>query len=945
MSQKDNKEQAASNKQAFVVPHTHWDREWYLPFQEFRHKLVKLIDQLLAILKEQEYYFMLDGQTIVLEDYLEIRPEKKEQLVHFIREGKIAVGPWYLLPDEWLVGQESLIRNLEVAFDISQDFDIPLMPFGYLPDQFGHSQAIPQILSDLTAFSAAFIWRGVGPEITTVPFLWKSHQKSVQELLTIYMPFGYGNAAHLPKEKEELKTEVLQKMAELQPYSPFPVYLLMNGTDHQPPQLEVAESLSEIQLKEADLKLSLLESFVETLQSHLKKSTYSLPVYSGEFRSSARAPLLQDTYSTRMWIKQWDNEIEDLLVHYAEPLNAYLWFYLDIPYPISFLKTAWCWLLKNQPHDSICGCSVDQTHEEMKSRYYWAESIAQTTIDEALTTIQSEKKTAEDSSCLVFNPTNCADIPIYFEFTIPAKIPLQALKTPSGDRLPVQSISAKEELIFEDTLKPLIVKSGLKLLPGRKLMTDYINEVYISEGREPSTCNIRLICDKEPAGDFDLKGMKQKVIDLIDSKKYRRFHVKATRGSQQTYAALAPLTPWAFNPFTLITDQLASPELSHSHEKLIVTKNKITNQFYQVSFNRNGTFGLFDKRTKEKFTKLHTFEDWGDRGDEYTFGRLGPERVKVSSVKRQVTINGPLFCEIQQSMVLKTYKEINSSRDKRIGKAKIPVTTQFRFYRDIPRIDVSTKLTNTAKDHRLRICFDLPYQAQKTLTSTHFGYVERLGKPAGDESYIEEPSGIQPQKRFIRVNNPKKNLGITIINKGLPEIELVDNSKIALTLIRAVGYLSRSDFPERPMHAGPFLATPKAQELNKTYTFKYSLLVHPKSLPIDASADHSEAFGLLPVTVFYDQAISSSSLSQPIIQIENAWIRISSIRMRNNDLLLLLYNFSDESIKTQVNLVPKITNFWEIRIDGTNKAENKIEKNKISLLFQPFEIKLCKLAF
>ena len=99
-------------KKTIIVPHTHWDREWYLPFQRFRHMLVNLVDDLLDILTKQDYRFMLDGQTVVLEDYFEIRSERKEELLQRIRDGKIAVGPWYLLPDQWLVGAESLIRNI-----------------------------------------------------------------------------------------------------------------------------------------------------------------------------------------------------------------------------------------------------------------------------------------------------------------------------------------------------------------------------------------------------------------------------------------------------------------------------------------------------------------------------------------------------------------------------------------------------------------------------------------------------------------------------------------------------------------------------------------------------------------------------------------------------------------------------------------------------------------
>ena len=168
-----------NKKEVVIVPHTHWDREWYKPFQEFRHQLVHLIDRLIDIFETQpDYYFMLDGQTIILEDYLEVRPEKKNRILELIREGRIDVGPWYLLPDEWLVSGESLIRNLEYSYTLAKKYQIPLMSIAYLPDMFGHSKAIPRILLDLTNLQTAVVWRGVGDEIKSDLFLWKSDKES-----------------------------------------------------------------------------------------------------------------------------------------------------------------------------------------------------------------------------------------------------------------------------------------------------------------------------------------------------------------------------------------------------------------------------------------------------------------------------------------------------------------------------------------------------------------------------------------------------------------------------------------------------------------------------------------------------------------------------------------------------------------------------------------------
>ena len=239
-------------------------REWYLPFQKFRHQLVKLVDELLNILDNNEdYYFTFDGQTIVLEDYFEIRPEKKEKLLSYIREGRVTVGPWYILPDIWLVGQESLIRNLEYSYDLAtKDFDIPIMKIGYLPDMFGHSRAIPQLFRNLTDFKVLMVWRGVPPQIKVIPFQWKSSNLAKTSVLTIYMPFGYGNAAHLPEEPEKLTTEIKNLVSQLEPYSPISVYLLHHGTDHQIPNKRVPLALEQVQIKNMKVQLGVLKDFV-----------------------------------------------------------------------------------------------------------------------------------------------------------------------------------------------------------------------------------------------------------------------------------------------------------------------------------------------------------------------------------------------------------------------------------------------------------------------------------------------------------------------------------------------------------------------------------------------------------------------------------------------------------------------------------------------------------
>jgi alpha-mannosidase len=546
-------------------------------------------------------------------------------------------------------------------------------------------------------------------------------------------------------------------------------------------------------------------------------------------------------------------------------------------------------------------------------------------------------KEEDEPQLFVFNPTNNSDGLSYFEFSAPAKESILGVQDSMENDYPVQPLSSSEEVIFENTFSPIMLRTGLKMLPGRQITDFFLNEVSISDSINSEICDITLVCGKVPIGEFSVESLKEQAIELINSKKYKKFHVKATLGSQQKYGVLAPLKGWSFNKFKL-KDNL---DYNEKNQELISSKNKIETKFYSVSFNSDGTFNFHDKRTNTDFLQLHKFEDYGDKGDEYTFGRIGPEQVKIKKVKRKLTVKGPLFSQIEQEMEVELFERLNENRDKREGSVTLPIKTVFKFYRDIERIDIKTTLTNYAKDHRLRICFDLPYSSLETLTSTHFGVVKRKSDPFVYEEYEEQPSGIQAQRKYIRIEDAKSDLAFNLFNIGLPEVELENNSRLALTLIRSVGFLSRADYDERPMHAGPFMATPGAQELGTEYTFDYSFLIHSKELPLHESDNQSESFCLLPKTIMVKNSELQDKLSQSIIHVVNPWIRISSLRNRNGELCVTLFNLNSEVESTTLQVNPRFSRYKQNKVDGTMLLESSIQDNQLEVEFKPYEIKMC----
>ncbi|MBN2229216.1 MAG: hypothetical protein JW779_06440 [Candidatus Thorarchaeota archaeon] len=937
-------------KKVFIVPHTHWDREWYLPFQRFRFTLVKLIDEILRILDEQDYVFMLDGQTVVLEDYMEIRPERRDELIKRIQEGKISVGPWYLLPDEWLVGGESLLRNLEFGQNIATDFKIPLMDIAYLPDQFGHTSAIPQILADLTKLRNVVLWRGVPSSVTTVPFTWKSHESSSCSINGIYLPLGYGNASMLPEDYEEFVRAVNDKIGELEPFSPVPIYLLMNGSDHRFPQPIAKEYAKRMSREDFEISVTHLRDFINELDNLLIEADYNRPVHTGEFRSPARAPLLQDTYSARMWIKQWNQKIENMLTREVEPIWTYLTSTLGLEYPYSFLKTSWKWLLRNQPHDSICGCSVDKTHEEMKARFSWAESICDGLMKEAEEQILRVEAASQETSVIVFNAGGSSPIHTYIEFTHPREKPVKGLRTDEGQIYDIQLLTSKEDVFMDTTIGMTTAKMGMRLLPGRKLMDFYINGVEYFDGVEPGVLELRFIADRHLIGDFDIEDLKKQANEIISSKKYKKIHLIAARPTQSVYASVVPLKPWAFSKLTPVEEAARSaPE-----DSLVANENHIENSYYLIAFNKDGSLNITNKNNGTTYQRLHMFEDYGDRGDEYTFSRVEPKKAIVKNVKRSVITAGPVVAEIAQTLVLELYESLDPSREKRSGKVEVPVHSVFRFYRDSPRIEVTTCLTNIAKDHRLRICFSLPFESNTTLTSTHFGCITRSAFPetipAAEErekrnaEYPEQPTGIQPQKAFIRVDDKDGPDAITIMNRGLPEVELVNGNCVALTLLRCIGWLSRSDLPERPMHAGPGEETPGAQEMNQEYQFHYGFLLHTKDEPISYSADHADTFQDSTKTITLSHSQIPDRLFEPIIHLTEPAIRISSMRVHDDSILVTLYNLQNKDIETEIHFAEYIKGVSEVKVDKCVTKDLSLKGQTAKLLFGAREIKMCRLT-
>ena len=367
-----------------VVPETHWDRAWYYPFQGFRVRLVKIFTDLLRILKEHKDYknFTFDGQTVVLEDFLEIHPEKQEEIKKLVKAGRLSIGPWYILPDEFLVSGEALIRNLEIGHKIANGFG-RVMKAGYIPDPFGHISQLPAIINGFGLNSVIFM-RGGGRWLkkTGPIFKWYAADKKtwvygIEQFRGYFNLMAWGGDkfngldVDLNKALEQVEKNIIEWK---KTGARHKTILLNNGIDHFAAQEAVPLMIKHVNKNCSDIKL--INADYEDYVKRIIKENIKLYSYKGEMHTGYKWHILSGTFSARMWLHQRNFEVQNFLEKTVEPYLARL-SVTGYKYDEALLTTAWKHLLKCHPHDDICGCSVDATHEDNKFNYKAAEDIGQ----------------------------------------------------------------------------------------------------------------------------------------------------------------------------------------------------------------------------------------------------------------------------------------------------------------------------------------------------------------------------------------------------------------------------------------------------------------------------------------------------------------------------------------------------------------------------------------
>ncbi|MEY2196459.1 alpha-mannosidase [Neobacillus sp. BF23-41] len=784
-------------KTAHIISHSHWDREWYLPFEKHRYYFIKLMNNLIDEFEQEGNQFQsfhLDGQTVLLEDYFAVHPENREKVKQLIEEKKLTIGPWYVLQDAFLTSSEANVRNLLIGMNDAKAYG-HVSKIGYFPDTFGIYGQAPQLLKQAGIETAAF-GRGVKPTgfnntVSDTPnfespfseMIWKSPDGS--SVLGILFANWYSNGNEIPVDEEEARVFWNHKLQDAEKYASTNQLLFMNGCDHQPLQKTIPEAIETASALYSDytFKHSSFDEYTDALKKVLPEK---LQVIEGELRNQRTDgwSTLVNTASARIYLKQWNNRCQTLLEKIAEPLAAF-GYLANGTYPREYIRFMWKSLLKNHPHDSICGCSVDEVHREMVTRFERVSQMGEVFVQEQAAELALTVDTSK---------------------TPDGGIPFVVMNTTGWNKNEVVTKLVDLEKVYFSQMHFEEIPAYLrdKEMPAYKLVDD-----------QGQTVEFQLV---SPTVEFGY--------DLPDDKFRQPFFAK--RATLSFYAEEIP--SFGYKTYYLVPE---GHSLVQQQIKAPVNDLEMENEFVHLLFHEDGTYDVTDKKTGKAFHRLGIYEDTGDVGNEYMFKEAkGYSAITTKGIPAEFTLversalRTVLEFKHTLSIPVSADEQLDVERHKLIwhkereaGRANemtaISLRTVVTLEKGMKGPAFKLFINNQATDHRLRVLFPTGLQTETHQADSIFEIVTRPNTP---EKEWENSSFCHHQQRFVSLSDDK--MGVTVATDGLHEYEILQkDGTIAVTVLRSVAELG--DWGYFP--------TPEAQCLG-LQTAEWQVLLHQKDV-------------------------------------------------------------------------------------------------------------------
>ncbi|MBS5479663.1 MAG: hypothetical protein KHX46_00840 [Clostridiales bacterium] len=731
--------------QLCVISHTHWDREWYFPLELMRLRLVDLLDHCCALLAEEPtYVFHLDAQTIVLEDYLSIRPEMRGELEKYVRQGRLIVGPWYLQNDFYLTSGEATVRNLLEGRRVAQRFG-RCANVGYCADQFGLISQLPQILRgfgiDNCIFGrgAARLRQDENGNPVRVPFpmefIWKGGDGS--EVTAIHMCCWYNNAQRFSADIDRAERLTRQIGETLSARASTPYLLLMNGVDHLEAQedlLPILHQVNERLGEDGHIFQTTMEQYVRSVTDYAAEQGIAFDRHTGELRCGGDWELLKGTLSSRIYLKQSNVHMQEKLESVLEPLYTMLECAgMAGAYSLDHFRYMWRELMKNHPHDSICGCSRDEVHAHMEDNFARLEEMSEEMLRRGLelagTHLQVPGVCKEDYGILAVNTLQRArGAVLYVTLDFPQQEAVEGFTIADAEGRAVPFAVLAKRTAVRDLFSPIN-------LPGSLDVDRYDVAVYAQE-----------------------------------------------------------LPPMSMTPF--VVRRAAEP--AELIQPRVLAEPTIENEFLRVMVGGQGQVELVDKETGRRITDAFMWEHSMDIGDSYVYfpSTCPPVLGREFPVEIQATAPDPFTqcVRLKQTLVLPAGYDFAAGCCRK-ETVECPVSLTLTLRTGDPMLRVGYTVDNRAQEHRLRLRVGTGLSSGDTLADTPYDLLRR----SENDHYPDTRSRVYPNTSAVAQETEGR--GTAIFTSGQHEYELLRGEMgdaIALTVVRSTGVINRDVWNGKP---------------------------------------------------------------------------------------------------------------------------------------------------
>ena len=880
---KDNKQ-----IQCHFISNTHWDREWRFSARRTQHMLAYAVDMLLDILDNNPEFkhFHMDSQTMPLQDYLEVYPDKKDKLKKYISEGKIGVGPWFCLPDEFTVGGESLVRNLLLGHKIALEMG-GVSKTGYSPFGWGQISQLPQIYSGFGINFASF-YRGVNStEAPTAEFFWESpdgtkvygsrlgQRPRYNMWYVVHRPvffdipneglrdfkwndnngiFKFIDADNYQLDyqyahpffdyfKENIKPRGEQALREQDNDWTTPHRFWSEGHDSSCPDIR------EIQMiKDLDEALPNAHVFHSTLREFEQGVIDSFDPNTRTIKGEMRYPLTRGStsgmfgwiISARTYIKQDNFNTESVLINYAEPLAVFAAF-AGAPFPANFIDLSYNYLLQNHGHDSIGSCGRDIVYEDVVSRYRQSRELAMCVFERAFMDVAGDINlrdwNKDDAAIVVYNPapfTRSEVVKVMLE--IPAEWNCYTFRI-----LDTDGSKLKYQVLAVDKNNAQIIQNP----------NDVANVLHTQQYQ------IQLEVKDIPAMGY--KTLK--------------------------------VQPLGYTRLTTPVTMLKKPQI-------------MENEYLRVSINSNGTFNVLDKESDKLYENLGFLKDTGEIGNPWE--HVIPERDETFTTlneKADITLLHEGELEVAYKIAINWALPEGRSLDEKTRSRHLnpcKVETILSLKRGAKIVEIETAVYNNSEDHYLQVGFPTNIKAEYSCAQGQFDVLKRQIAKRDYSLYDEIPMTEHPMNSFVDLSDGKN--GVAILNTGLKAYEASDDEEntLYITLLRC--------FPLRICVTSDmqnYSDWDKGSQCLGKNVFRYAFMPHKGDWEDANVWGESERFNLqFSVAQIAPTNHGKNPLAHSFIELTTERLNISTVKRSedNTGYAVRLFNPSDNTVKASIRL-------------------------------------------